>query len=150
MLVFIFRWQFSTDGYDIGFGIYRRTKDSRQKAGNMEEVLPSKRVNSHLILEDGSIRCKQSGTCKTSKINAMILLRDYFHIDLVISLRVAVLINLKIFSYAFLSFRFKIFFTVLSHQMKVTERLYFIVDTLYVKFRENPEHQFWLDQSRPI
>ena len=69
MFVFIFRWQFSTDGYDISFGIYRRTKDSRQKAGNMEEVLPSKRVNSHLILEDGSICCKQLGTCKKSKIN---------------------------------------------------------------------------------
>jgi hypothetical protein len=58
MFVFIFRWQFSTDGYDVGFGIYRRTKDSRQKAGNMEEVLPSKRVNSHLILEDGPGRVK--------------------------------------------------------------------------------------------
>ena len=37
----------------------------------------------------------------------------------------------------------------LSHQTTLTERLYFIIDT-YVKSRENPEHQYWPDQSRPI
>ncbi|XP_052073554.1 SEC14-like protein 2 [Mytilus californianus] len=58
----IIRWQFSTEGFDIGFGIYRRTKDSRQKAGEMEEIFPSQRVNSHLILEDGSIVCSKAGT----------------------------------------------------------------------------------------
>jgi len=31
----------------------------------------------------------------------------------------------------------------------VTERRYFIVDT-YIKSRDNPEHQYWPDQSQPI
>ena len=61
---YFYRWQFSTEGYDVGFGIYRRTKDTRQKAGDMEEILPSQRVNSHLVLEDGSISCSEVGTCK--------------------------------------------------------------------------------------
>ncbi|XP_061163292.1 SEC14-like protein 2 isoform X2 [Saccostrea echinata] len=55
------RWQFSTQGFDIGFGVYRRTKDERQKANEMEEVLPSQRVNSHLVPEDGSVTCTDVG-----------------------------------------------------------------------------------------
>ncbi|XP_062571602.1 SEC14-like protein 2 [Saccostrea cucullata] len=55
------RWQFSTQGFDIGFGVYRRTKEERQKATDMEEVLPSKRVNSHLVPEDGSVTCTDVG-----------------------------------------------------------------------------------------
>ncbi|XP_048763283.1 SEC14-like protein 2 isoform X2 [Ostrea edulis] len=55
------RWQFSTNGYDIGFGVYRRTKDTRQKANEMEEVLPTQRVNSHLVPEDGSFTCTEVG-----------------------------------------------------------------------------------------
>ncbi|KAK7087548.1 SEC14-like protein 2 [Littorina saxatilis] len=56
------RWQFKTDGFDIGFGVFRKTGEGRQKAGEMDVVLPSDRVNSHLIPEDGSVTCKETGT----------------------------------------------------------------------------------------
>ncbi|XP_059149156.1 SEC14-like protein 2 [Physella acuta] len=56
------RWQFKTDGFDIGFGIYLRTEDKRQKACDMDHVLPSQRVNSHMIPEDGMLQCRVAGT----------------------------------------------------------------------------------------
>ncbi|KAK7506001.1 hypothetical protein BaRGS_00002723 [Batillaria attramentaria] len=56
------RWQFKTDGFDIGFGVYRKTGEGRQKAGEMEAVLPSDRVNSHLVPEDGSVTCSEPGS----------------------------------------------------------------------------------------
>ncbi|XP_022342463.1 SEC14-like protein 2 isoform X2 [Crassostrea virginica] len=55
------RWQFSSEGYDIGFGVYRRTSEERQKASQMEEVMKTQRVNSHLVPEDGSITCTDVG-----------------------------------------------------------------------------------------
>ncbi|KAK6192518.1 hypothetical protein SNE40_003970 [Patella caerulea] len=58
----VIRWQFKTDGFDIGFGIFKRTKNKRQKAGAMDEVVASDRVNSHLIPEDGSTTCTDVGT----------------------------------------------------------------------------------------
>ena len=60
----ICRWQFSSEGYDIGFGVYRRTSEERQKASQMEEVMKTQRVNSHLVPEDGSITCTDVGLCK--------------------------------------------------------------------------------------
>ncbi|CAL1534398.1 unnamed protein product [Lymnaea stagnalis] len=56
------RWQFKTDGFDVGFGVFRRTEDKRQKANEMEHVLPSQRVNSHMVPEDGMVQCKHPGT----------------------------------------------------------------------------------------
>ena len=41
------------------------------------------------------------------------------------------------------------FLSILSDQTTMTEHLYFIVNA-YVKSRENPEHQYWPVQSRPI
>ncbi|XP_076453383.1 SEC14-like protein 2 [Babylonia areolata] len=58
----VIRWQFKTDGFDIGFGVFRKTGEGRQKAGEMEAVMASVRVNSHLIPEDGSVTCKDPGT----------------------------------------------------------------------------------------
>ncbi|XP_041379293.1 SEC14-like protein 2 [Gigantopelta aegis] len=58
----LIRWQFKTDGFDIGFGIFYRKSSGRQKAGEMEPILASQRVNSHMIPEDGSITCQQEGT----------------------------------------------------------------------------------------
>uniref|UniRef100_A0A0B6Z7E2 CRAL-TRIO domain-containing protein n=1 Tax=Arion vulgaris TaxID=1028688 RepID=A0A0B6Z7E2_9EUPU len=55
------RWQFKTDGFDIGFGVYLRTTDHRQKAVDMEPILPSQRVNSHMVPEDGSVTCRRTG-----------------------------------------------------------------------------------------
>ncbi len=53
-----------SEGNDIGFGVFRRTSDERQKAGEMVEVVTSERVNSHMVPEDGSIVCDTPGTCK--------------------------------------------------------------------------------------
>lgn len=60
------RWQFASDGGDIGFGIFLKTRmGERQKAGEMAEVLPSQRYNAHLVPEDGSLTCLKAGVCKS-------------------------------------------------------------------------------------
>ena len=59
-----YRWQFWTEGMDIGFGVFLRTADKKQKKDEMEEVVISSRVNSHIIPEDGSLTCEKTGTCK--------------------------------------------------------------------------------------
>lgn len=58
----VLRWQFMSDGSDIGFGIFLKTKmGERQKAGEMTEVLPNQRYNAHLVPEDGSLTCTEPG-----------------------------------------------------------------------------------------
>ncbi|XP_045441672.1 SEC14-like protein 2 isoform X2 [Pipistrellus kuhlii] len=58
----VLRWQFASEGSDIGFGIFLKTKmGERQKAGEMTEVLPSQRYNAHLVPEDGSLTCSTAG-----------------------------------------------------------------------------------------
>ncbi|KAF7238444.1 SEC14-like protein 2 [Varanus komodoensis] len=57
------RWQFVSEGADIGFGIYLKTKAGlRQHAGEMTEVCPTRRCNAHLVPEDGSLTCTDAGT----------------------------------------------------------------------------------------
>lgn len=59
----LLRWNFYTDDKDIGFGVFRRTNpDQRQKAAEMEAVVASERVNSHVIPEAGSAVCESTGT----------------------------------------------------------------------------------------
>lgn len=59
------RWQFVSDGSDIGFGIYMKTKiDVKQKITEMREMLPTTRYNAHLVPEDGSYACEEPGICK--------------------------------------------------------------------------------------
>lgn len=52
--------------------MYRRTtvNDVNQKVEDMEEVIPTQRINSHLVPEADTLACDQLGTCK-------LLLRDY-------------------------------------------------------------------------
>ncbi|XP_057602440.1 SEC14-like protein 4 [Hippopotamus amphibius kiboko] len=58
----VLRWQFASDGADVGFGIFLKTKlGERQRAGEMTEVLPSQRYNAHMVPEDGSLTCLQAG-----------------------------------------------------------------------------------------
>ncbi|KAF6278465.1 hypothetical protein mRhiFer1_014990 [Rhinolophus ferrumequinum] len=58
----VLRWQFMSDGSDVGFGIFLKTKmGERQKAGEMTEVLPNQRYNAHLVPEDGSLTCTEPG-----------------------------------------------------------------------------------------
>lgn len=62
--MFNFRWQFASDGSDIGFGIYLKSKGGvKQKITEMHEVLPTTRYNSHLVPEDGSHTCEEPGIC---------------------------------------------------------------------------------------
>lgn len=59
------RWQFTSDGADIGFGVYKRTKEgSQQKIADMQQVLPSERYNAHLVPEDSCLTCPEPGVCK--------------------------------------------------------------------------------------
>ncbi|XP_051021146.1 SEC14-like protein 4 [Acomys russatus] len=58
----VLRWQFASDGGDIGFGVFLKTRiGERQKAGEMVEVLPSQRYNAHMVPEDGSLTCVKPG-----------------------------------------------------------------------------------------
>ncbi|XP_010602085.1 SEC14-like protein 2 [Fukomys damarensis] len=58
----VLRWQFMSEGADVGFGIFLKTKmGERQRAGEMTEVLPSQRYNSHLVPEDGTLTCSDPG-----------------------------------------------------------------------------------------
>ncbi|XP_034873262.1 SEC14-like protein 3 isoform X2 [Mirounga angustirostris] len=58
----VLRWQFFSDGADIGFGVFLKTKmGERQRAGEMTEVLPSQRYNAHVVPEDGSLTCSEAG-----------------------------------------------------------------------------------------
>jgi hypothetical protein len=50
-----------TNGYDLGFGVYQRTKDKKQHAGKMVAIIPTQRVDSHLVPEDGSVAVKEPG-----------------------------------------------------------------------------------------
>ncbi|GFR58752.1 SEC14-like protein 2 [Elysia marginata] len=52
----VLRWEFKTDGYDIGFGVFR------QDGGEKVAVVPVERVNSHMVPEDGSYTCDLPGT----------------------------------------------------------------------------------------
>lgn len=56
---FYTRWEFMTEGGDIGFHVY--SKDSN---GNKIELIPFARVESHLVMEEGEITCDQPGKCK--------------------------------------------------------------------------------------
>ncbi|XP_006147986.1 SEC14-like protein 4 isoform X2 [Tupaia chinensis] len=58
----VLRWQFASEGGDIGFGVFLKTRlGERQRAGEMTEVLPSQRYNAHLVPEDGSLTCLKAG-----------------------------------------------------------------------------------------
>ncbi|KAK9532198.1 hypothetical protein VZT92_009595 [Zoarces viviparus] len=58
----LLRCQFASDGADIGFGVYRRTKEGGgQKVSEMLQVLPSERYNSHLVPEDRRLTCPEPG-----------------------------------------------------------------------------------------
>ncbi|CAB1432798.1 unnamed protein product, partial [Pleuronectes platessa] len=58
----VLRWQFSSEGADIGFGVFLKNKRGEwKKAGQMQEVVPNQRYNSHLVPEDGSLTCERPG-----------------------------------------------------------------------------------------
>lgn len=67
------RWQFTTEGYDIGFGVYKKKSEVRMKSGDMEEVMVNQRVNSHFVPEDGSLCCREVGICKFFQQNISLI-----------------------------------------------------------------------------
>ncbi|XP_012939201.2 retinal-binding protein [Aplysia californica] len=52
----VLRWEFKTDGYDIGFGVFR--VEGKESVA----VVPVERVNSHMVPEDGSYTCDVAAT----------------------------------------------------------------------------------------
>lgn len=67
--LFPVRWQFASDGADIGFGVYRRNKeDSGQKVADMTQVLPSERYNAHMVPEDSCLTCSEPGVCECQSL----------------------------------------------------------------------------------
>lgn len=66
--MYVSRWQFASDGADIGFGVYRRTKrGGGQKVADMQQVLPCERYNAHLVPEDSCLTCPEPGVCKSPR-----------------------------------------------------------------------------------
>ncbi|KAM9306367.1 SEC14-like protein 2 [Pholidichthys leucotaenia] len=58
----LLRYQFTSDGADIGFGVYKRTKKGgEQKLEEMLQVLPHERYNAHLVPEDSCLTCPEPG-----------------------------------------------------------------------------------------
>ena len=60
------RWSFETKHYDLAFGIYRKVTNNPKKLSDMKQVIPTTRVNSHFVPEDGYLTCEEPGTCKSS------------------------------------------------------------------------------------
>ena len=52
------RWEFLSEGGDVGFGI------SRISSNEIVELVPHGRVDSHLLIEEGQIVCDCIGKCK--------------------------------------------------------------------------------------
>ena len=61
---------------DIGFSVTLR-KDGRTEK---QEVLPSRRVNSHLVFEEGMHECQHTATCKCLDYRHM-------HLNILISIK---------------------------------------------------------------
>ena len=55
----ILHWYFRTEGYDIGFGVYR--KEEGQSNGRMDEIIALDKRESHLMAEDGCYTCNKQG-----------------------------------------------------------------------------------------
>ncbi|KAM7304230.1 hypothetical protein ISCGN_014130 [Ixodes scapularis] len=53
----ILRWEFQTENYDIGFGVFFAPPDD----GKLQELVAMTRVNCHLVPEDGMLVCSHPG-----------------------------------------------------------------------------------------
>jgi len=59
------RYEFQTEDFDVGFGVFRKTSKERMKAADMVTVLATHRSNSHLIPEDGALECDTAAICES-------------------------------------------------------------------------------------
>ena len=64
----VFRYEFHTKSYDIGFGVLRMTDSSQKKVDDMDVLIPIEKVNSHLVPQDGLVECPNPGTCQFTYI----------------------------------------------------------------------------------
>jgi len=60
----LYSWNFWTADKDIGFGVYFRSGDAKQKLEDMEVLVPNSRVNCHMVPEADTLNIKKLGTCK--------------------------------------------------------------------------------------
>eukprot|EP00117_Sycon_ciliatum_P026172 scpid62048/ scgid4369/ SEC14-like protein 3; 45 kDa secretory protein len=57
-------WGFASEGNDIAFSVLHKPSERagvKQHAGQMEEIVPSRRVDSHVNFEEGSVVCNKAG-----------------------------------------------------------------------------------------
>lgn len=59
--VMLCRWEFLTLGKDISFGVTLIPDGSSKE----KSMIPSSRVQSHMVPEDGTITCEELGTCES-------------------------------------------------------------------------------------
>ncbi|XP_057675627.1 SEC14-like protein 2 isoform X2 [Corythoichthys intestinalis] len=69
----LLRWQFASEGSDIGFGVYRRVEG---ETDDVSPVLPSQRYNAHLVPEDNAITCPEPGVYVLCFDNSYSILRS--------------------------------------------------------------------------
>ncbi|XP_049593524.1 SEC14-like protein 2 isoform X3 [Syngnathus scovelli] len=73
----LLRWQFASDGADIGFGVFRRVgPGGQQEMADLLEVLPSQRYNAHLVPEDNMMTCPEAGVYVLSFDNTYSVLQS--------------------------------------------------------------------------
>jgi hypothetical protein len=58
------RWAFNTDEGDIAFAVYRK------KDGQLIELVPRERVDSHVCVEEGELICDDAGLCEYNPLTA--------------------------------------------------------------------------------
>ncbi|KAI0240332.1 SEC14-like protein 2 [Lamellibrachia satsuma] len=54
----VLRWLFTTDEYDVGYGVFCCTSDA---PNDEQEVVPITRANAHFVPEDGTVVCPKPG-----------------------------------------------------------------------------------------
>lgn len=54
------RWEFMTEGGDIGFRVYYKDPEE-----GVVDLVPLDRIESHLVIEEGEIICNKTGKCNT-------------------------------------------------------------------------------------
>ena len=54
-------WEFLSEGGDLSYYIYYKSEN-----GEIVDLVPSDRVDSHLIMEIGQITCENTGKCNNA------------------------------------------------------------------------------------
>ncbi|XP_046460828.1 SEC14-like protein 2 [Daphnia pulex] len=67
----ILRWEFMTEGGDIGFRVYYKSSDK-----DTDDLVPLSRIESHLIMEEGEFICANPGQYVVMFDNTFSLLRS--------------------------------------------------------------------------